>query len=203
MTLTSQPSVRADCLERSALACVPATIGAGGTRTGNYDAAFPFLLGRYASVATNFNYDVSGAAFPLGTGKNRDYRYDEYEFYVQDNWKMRSDLTLTYGVRWHFYPAPYEKDGFQAAQDTDMRQLFDLRQRNAAAGISRYQRRTLPSLRPGWQGQRWTRPLYEHDVNNFGPRLSFAYNPSFKDGILGQHLRRQKNRYSRRRLGRV
>lgn len=163
----------------------PATIGSGTTRSGNYDSAFAFLLGRYASVNSQWNYTVNGTALPLGTGKHRDYRYNEFETYAQDTWKMRSDLTITYGVRWHLYPAPYEKNGFQAAQDVDMRVLFDLRQRNNALGISG--ETAEPFLRYDLigKGNNGGRSLYETDLNNFAPRLSFSYNPSFKDGILG------------------
>jgi hypothetical protein len=163
----------------------PACLGTGTTRSGNYDSAFAFLLGRYASIATNFNYGVDGNAFAPGTGKHRDYRYNEYELYMQDNWKMRSDLTLTYGVRWHFYPAPYEKDGFQAAQDIDMRNLVNLRQRNAAAGISGVA--AEPFLRYDLVGKgNDGRSLYDSDLNNFGPRFGVSYNPSFKSGVLGK-----------------
>lgn len=162
----------------------PANIGSGTTRSGNYDSAFAFILGRYAQIATNFNYDVNGTPFAPGTGKHRDYKYNELELYAQDNWKMRSDLTITYGVRWHYYPAPYEKNGFQAAQDVDMRTLFDLRQRNAAAGISGDN--AEPFLRYDLIGKgNGGRALYEPDLNNFAPRFSFAYNPSFKDGLMG------------------
>ena len=162
----------------------PASIGSGTTRSGNYDSAFAFLLGRYANFDSQWNYNTSGTAFPLGTGKHRDYRYNELELYAQDTWKMRSDLTLTYGVRWHLYPAPYEKNGFQAAQDVDMRQLFDLRQRNNALGISG--ETAEPWLRYDLVGKgNGGRDLYETGLKNFAPRLSFSYNPSFKDGFLG------------------
>jgi Carboxypeptidase regulatory-like domain len=154
------------------------------TITGNYDSAFAFLLGRYASINTNFNYDVSGSPFAPGTGKHRDYRYDELELYVQDNWRMRNNLTFNFGVRWHLYPAPYEKNGFQAAQDTDMRQLFDLRQRNNAAGITG--ENAEPFLRYDLIGKaNNARSLYETDLNNFAPRFGFAWTPEFKGGFLG------------------
>ncbi|MEO8436192.1 MAG: carboxypeptidase-like regulatory domain-containing protein [Pyrinomonadaceae bacterium] len=161
----------------------PGTLGTGTAIT-SYDASFAFLLGRMASINTNFNYDVNGTPFAPGTGKHRDYKYNELELYFQDNWKMRNDLTVTYGVRWHLSPAPYEANGFQAAQDTDMRQLFDLRRRNNLAGISG--ETAEPLLRYDLVGKgNGARALYETDLNNFGPRLSFAYSPSFKSGILG------------------
>src|SRR5262249_35722746 len=163
----------------------PADIGADVTPVDNYDAAFAFLLGRYASVSTNFNYDTSGKVFGLGTGKKRDFRYNEYEIYAQDSWKARNSLTLTYGLRWQYYAPPYEVNGFQAVNDVDFRNLFNLRQRNAAAGISGAT--AEPLLRYDLLGKaNDARGYYEPDLNNFAPRLSFAWNPSFKNGFMGK-----------------
>ncbi len=162
----------------------PGTIRNNTAARGSFDSAFAFALGRYAQVNTNFNYDPSGNAFAPGTGKVRNYRYDELELYVQDNWRVKSNLTLNFGLRWHLSPAPYERDGFQAAQDVDMRQLFDLRQRNAAAGI--FGADAEPLLRYDLIGKGNNgRALYETDLNNFGPRFGFAYTPAFKGGLLG------------------
>ncbi|MCI0338120.1 MAG: TonB-dependent receptor, partial [Acidobacteria bacterium] len=109
---------------------------ANTTNTGQWDAVFPFVLGRFAQIGTNFNYDTSGNAFPPGTGKHRNFHYNEFEVYAQDSWKIRNDLTMTYGVRWQYYSVPFEADGFQAINDVDFRSLFDTRLRNAAGGIS-------------------------------------------------------------------
>ena len=150
----------------------------------SYDDAFAFLLGRYASVSTNFVYDVSGAAQAPGTGKSRDFKYDEWEFYAQDNWKIRNDLTLTAGLRYQYYSVPYEVNGFQACNDIDFRELFEIRRSNNAAGISGAT--SEPFLRYDLCGKgNNTRGYAAPDKNNFAPRLSFAYNPSFKEGFLG------------------
>jgi hypothetical protein len=142
------------------------------------------LLGRFASVSTNFVYDVNGTAFPPGSGKVRDFRYNEYEIYFQDNWRMRNDLTLTYGVRYQYYSAPYEKDGFQACNDVDYEQLVSIRVNNAANGIAGDT--SEPFLRYDLCGKgNNARAFYEPDLNNFAPRFAVAWNPSFKDGILG------------------
>lgn len=165
----------------------PSNIGTGTTRTGNFDNSYAFLLGRIASVATNFNYDPSGNALPRGTGKFRDYRYDEWEFYGQDSWKARDDLTITYGVRWHYYPAPYEVNGAQSVQniEADFDTIFARRVANAAAGIAGPNSEPLLTYNLGGKANN-ARPFYEPDWNNFGPRLSFAYNPSFHEGFLGK-----------------
>jgi hypothetical protein len=165
----------------------PANLLASTTVRGRYDSAFPFLLGRFAQIATNFNYDASSHPVPLASGKHRDYRYNEYEFYVQDSWKVRSDLNIYAGVRYQFYQPPYEANGFQAANDLDYRAVYAQRLANAAAGIAG------PLSEPIFKYDligpaNGKRNLYKADLNNFGPRLGFAWNPSFKDGFLGRLL---------------
>jgi hypothetical protein len=155
------------------------------TARNNYDAAFAFLLGVVPTVATRFNYDAAGHPLPLGTGRNRDWHYDEYEFYAQDSWKMRSDLTITAGLRYHLYPAPYETKGLESLPlNTDFETLFNLRVANNLAGIATPTSEPFLTYRLGGKAND-APPLYKTDFNNFAPRLSFAWNPSFKDGLLG------------------
>ncbi|MBD0371871.1 MAG: TonB-dependent receptor [Pyrinomonadaceae bacterium] len=162
----------------------PANLNPAATSITNYDAAFAFLLGRIASLSTNFNYNTSGTAFAPGTGKTRDFRYDEWEFYGQDNWRVTPSLTVTAGLRWQYYPAPYEKNGFQACNDVDYNTLVGIRFNNAARGIAN--ETSEPFLRYDLCGKaNNARGYYEPDLNNFAPRLNFAWNPSFKDGFLG------------------
>jgi Carboxypeptidase regulatory-like domain len=152
---------------------------------GTYDSAFAFLLGRYASISTNFNYDASSLPLPLASGKHRDYRYNEYEFYVQDNWKIRSDLSVYAGLRYQLYSPPYEANGFQAHNDIDFDEIYPIRVFNAANGIATPT--SEPFLTYDLIGPKNNaRNIYKTDFNNFGPRLGFAWNPSFKDGFLGK-----------------
>jgi hypothetical protein len=163
----------------------PTTLGSGTTRSGNYDAAFAFLLGRIASQSTNFNYSPTGTPFAPGTGKKRDFKYNETEVYFQDNWKVRNDLTLTYGLRYSYYSVPYEVNGFQACNDVDLGNLIALRIKNAANGVGGAA--AEPYLRYDLCGKGNNAHGYsEPDLNNLGPRFSFAYNPSFKEGLLGK-----------------
>ena len=163
----------------------PANLRPGSTTaTTNWDAFYPFMLGRLAQLNTNYVYDVNGNVQTLGTGKARDYVYNETELYIQDDWKVRSDLTLNLGVRWHFYPAPYEKNGFQSGNNVDFDELLRIRTENGAAGIGGDD--AMPLLQYDLIGKANNgRPLYETDWNNFAPRFGFAYNPSFRGGILG------------------
>ncbi len=155
----------------------------------SYDSAFAFLLGTIPSVSTRFNYDTAGEDLPLSTGRIRDWRYVEYEFYGQDNWKVRNDLTLTYGVRWHIYPAPYETRGLQSLQgeDQDFETIFNLRVQNGLAGIASATSEPFLVYNLGGKANN-ARPFYETEYNNFGPRLAFAWNPSATSGLFGKLL---------------
>lgn len=149
-----------------------------------YDGSFAFLLGRLAQLDSTYTYDTNSVVNPLGTGKVRDFRYNEYEAYAQDTWKVRNDLTLTFGVRYQYYSPPYEANGAQSGNTVDFEELFSRRLANAAAGIAGDN--AEPFLTYSLIGKaNDSRPYYKPDRNNFAPRIGFAWAPSFKDGFLG------------------
>ena len=159
--------------------------GSSSAFRNSYDSALTFLLGTIPSVSTLFNYNTEGTTFPLTTGRNRDWRYVEYEFYAGDSWKARNDLTITYGVRWHIYPAPYEVKGFQSIQNVDFETLFNQRLQNAAQGTATTSSEPFLVYNLGGKGNN-ARPFYDTEYNNFGPRFAFAWNPSVEKGFLGK-----------------
>ena len=60
------------------------------------------LLGRVGSVTQAFvsDPDNPGQFAPAGTRWNFTAKYPELDFYVQDNWRVRPNLVLDFGVRW-------------------------------------------------------------------------------------------------------
>jgi Carboxypeptidase regulatory-like domain len=157
------------------------------TAISDYDNFFPFLLGRYSTILTNVNYDTEGNALPNGTGKKRNYRYDEYETYVQDTWRVRSDLTLTAGLRWSLHTVPYEVNGFESVPSVGLKELFADRVSNGALGISGPDAAPLVSYSLGGAANH-APGYYKADTNDFAPRIGIAYNPSFRGGLLGSIL---------------
>lgn len=156
-----------------------------------WDNTFTTLLGRYASVSANYNYDVSGNPLPQFTPSVRNFRYNEYEFFVQDSWKIRSDLTMTYGLRWNYHSVPYEAHGFESVPTLTEAQLFSVRQSAAAGGVNGFTAAPFVSYQLG--GPLNHGPGYYHpDWRNFAPRLGIAYSPAFTTGVLGHLLGNRK-----------
>jgi len=168
----------------------PANVRAGSVAV--YDSAFAYLLGRISSVQTNFNYTPAGTALAPGTGKFRSYTYNEFEGYAQDNWKVRNDLSLNLGVRYHVYPAPYDRNGFQADNTLDYRAYMATRVANAAAGTASDS--SEPFLVYDLSGKANNKAdYYKTTWNNFAPRIGFAYNPSFSSGVLSKMFGERKS----------
>lgn len=152
--------------------------------TNEWDRAFTLLLGRYNQTASFLAYDHDGNVLPSYTTTHRNFHYNEYEFYAQDSWKMRRDLTLTYGLRWQYHSVPFEANGFQTVSNQNIDTIFPARLAAAAQGISGNDAAPLVSYNlggPANHGPDYYKPSYR----DFSPRLGVAYSPSFTSGLLG------------------
>ena len=166
----------------------PSDILQNSAATGEWDSIFPFILGRFAELDTNFNYTNSGNAQKPGSGRTRNYRYFEQEFYGQDQWHMTNSLTLTYGLRWQYYSVPYETAGLQSVPTVDYSKIFPARVQAGAAGISGSNAIPIVQYVLGGKGNKNGADIYNPDFRNFSPRFALAYNPGFREGLLGHTL---------------
>jgi hypothetical protein len=165
----------------------PSNINGSSIALGSWDALFPLALGRFSSFNAGFNFDKAGNPLPQGQVTNRDYHATEYEAFAQDTWNVRSDLTITYGLRWEFHNPLTEVNGFEAIPDQSAASVFNVRMQNAAAGIAGADAAPLVSYRLG--GSANNAPgYYQPSYRNFAPRLGIAYSPAKKEGLIGKLL---------------
>ncbi len=127
----------------------------GNPRTGEQTTAFENLI-------LNRPRDIN---FAIGSAR-RDIDQDDFFFFIQDDWRIRSNLTLNLGLRYEISTQPLNKliDQLNAREADPNGAIFD-----PAFPLSS---RTLERL-----------PL---DKNNFGPRVGFAWQPNFK--FLGERF---------------
>jgi Carboxypeptidase regulatory-like domain len=157
-----------------------------------YDGIFPVLLGRYAQTLARYNYDSGGNPFPLGNFQNTRFHYNAFEFFAQDVWNVRSDLTITYGLRWQFHSVPFEQNGISAIPSIYEQQLFTDRLSAANAGVNGPL--AVPLVSYGLAGPTNHAPgFYQPSYTDFAPRLGLAYSPAFTDGVLGKLFGNRKS----------
>lgn len=145
-------------------------------------AAVVALVGRFSQYSALFTFNHDGTILPPGSPADRDWRTREYDVYGQDVWKIRPNLTLTYGLRYSISDPVWEANGFETGTDIPLTDFFEKRLAGAAAGTP-FNDPISIVLTGKANGKR---PLYDRDKNNFQPRVAIAWSPSFKSGFLGK-----------------
>ena len=139
--------------------------------------ALTAIIGRFSQYNANLNYDREGNLLPAGTGVARTFATEEYEFYGQDTWRIRPDLTLTYGLRWSTSTPVYETNGLQVKPVQSLGEYFQRRVEGAAAG-----RPVNDLITVDLAGKENDREgYYDQDWNNFAPSIAVAWSPDLGD----------------------
>ena len=155
-------------------------LGAGNLT--NTRAAVAAVLGRVSNYTANVLFDAAGKALPSGTGAARTFATEEYEFFGQDVWRLRQNLSVIYGARWGVSTPVYETNGLQIAPTVNLGEFFERRVAGAKAGtpvndLITFDLAGKANGKPGF---------YAMDWNNVAPNVSVAWSPNFGDGWLGR-----------------
>ena len=113
------------------------------------------------------NFANDACCFAFGVGVNpltgglpnsqRYFRDGAYALFVQDDWKLRPNLTVSLGLRWEYFPPISEKNGLLS---------------NYLFGSQGFINGSVQKV-----GH-----LYNADKKDFGPRIGFAWSPN----VLGK-----------------
>ncbi len=134
-----------------------------------------FLLGFTSEADTQFGF----------TDKN--FLMQDASWFVTDDWRVGNRLSLSMGVRWDWFGWPYEKNGyfgnFDPALVTDPANPL-----NAIIVPSNIQNSEFAAVNAGIAAVTKVdnkHTLNGQDLNNFAPRLGFAYTASEKHVVRG------------------
>ena len=126
-----------------------------------------FSYSSYATMAQNIGRSISvTAGDPI-----LDFREHDSFLYVQDDFKLKSNLTLNLGLTWSYYGQPAN--------------LFHDKTTAQQAGSQPFWDPTLPTSIT-------TFPSIPAPKASFGPNVGFAWTPGSRDGILGKALGNNK-----------
>jgi hypothetical protein len=149
----------------------------------SYVIAYANLVGTVPSVSDQFNYKVSGptSASLLADGDaiSRHFKSNEYEWYVQDAWRVTPKLILTFGLRQSLLQTPWETSGQQVAPTIDTHTWYQERESAALQGQV-YE----PTLYFAPTGPYYGKPgFWAKAKDNFAPRFALAYSLNDKTSI--------------------
>ena len=142
----------------------PTASGNANIPTGSGGLGFAnFLLGVPNGV------QLSGASVPYY------YRYRTAAAYFQDDFKVKSNLTLNLGVRWQYVSPRAEKYNRQASLDIE--HPFEVSTTNAAGAYNGTVMAFNYIFTGAGTGSKYLEPTHKR---NFEPRIGFAWSPRTK-----------------------
>jgi hypothetical protein len=125
------------------------------------------------SIAYQYHYNGNGTSslLPGGSLIQRHFKANEFEWYAQDQWRISTKLTLTYGLRHTILQTPYEVNGQQVQPSISLHDFFNTRVSQAAKGIVDQPNFTFsPSGKANG-----AKPFFPMSWKNFSPRIGAAY----------------------------
>jgi hypothetical protein len=137
------------------------------------------MLGIVPEADAQYNYDTRGNVLPQGVGVARAFIDRDYEFYAQDSWKVRRNLTITGGLRFTYTPPVFEADGIQASPNVPLGDWFNQRGALGAQGKSQAQAGLISLDLLGKPG---TRGMY-NSQKDWAPRAAIAWSPHAASGL--------------------
>ena len=155
---------------------------------GRWNDLYAVTLGMIDNVNILGARDGDLQPLPFGTNLISDTNMNYYQFYFEDTWRMRSDLTLTYGLTYSWVSPLTEKlDRIALITDLNTGEVLSaesyMRAKEEAARRGQVFNPQI-GVRPLNDSSRDT--LADTDYSNLGPRAAVAWRPGFKSGWLGK-----------------
>ena len=144
----------------------------------NAESLYALLTGRVSGVSASEYVNPSTKQYQYLYPYVEHVYQHEFGMYFQDNWRVRTNLTLNYGVRWEYQGAPVNAN-----------QVYGMPQGGATGlwGISGPNNLFSPGASSGSPTQivaMGDTPQYNAVKTNFAPSLGLAWSPDADSGFL-------------------
>ena len=159
---------------------------ASNTDLQNARNLYAVLTGRVSSVrgTVRFNTDTNKYEY-LGEGLQQGHM-STWGFFVQDNWRMRNNLTLNAGVRYELQtPFRSENDSYSTTTFPDLCGMSGVA---ADGSCNLFTPGTLTGKTPQLINYSKGTPAFETDFNNIAPSLGLTWRPGRDTGWIGRLL---------------
>ena len=154
---------------------------------GRWNDLYAVTLGMIDNVSIVGARDGDLQPLPFGTDLISDTSMRYFQFHFEDTWRMRSDLTVSYGVTYSWLTPLTEKlDRIALITDLNTGEVLSaesyLRAKKEAALQGQVFNPQI-GVRPINDSSRDS--LVDTDYSNIGPRVAVAWSPAFKNGFFG------------------
>jgi hypothetical protein len=169
------------CATATSSNCLPSS------QLANWGSLYALTLGMVDNNTAGVVRENNLSAEPLGTYQTATEAHYAFNFYVQDTWRIRPSVTITFGLNYGWQTPPTYQDGRVALMtDETTGQLINLASyisaREQAAQNGSF---FAPQL--AWVPvNTLNKPAYNTDWGDVGPRIGVAWNPSYSNGFLGK-----------------
>jgi hypothetical protein len=169
---------------------IPATVPT--SQQSSYELLYAEVTGMLSSTQVMYTRALPNLSpLPVGTPATDKSIIPYYSVYWQDSWRMKPSFTLTYGLGWNLEMPPYELQGKQVALvDSNGEPIEETSFLNQRLQASLQGGMYTPEI--GYELVRNVGSGLKYPYNpfygEFSPRVSFAWNPHYTDGILGKLL---------------
>ena len=131
------------------------------------------LLGGIVGTATQtFNVTAPGSGFVPGAGLSQNYEHENYSFYFNDQWRLRPNLSINLGLRYEMFTGLRETNGVILEPNIPVGSTVEQALLNPS-GFTQIAGTNLGGNK-----------VFNNDFDNFGPVVSIAYTPNFKNKFL-------------------
>jgi Carboxypeptidase regulatory-like domain len=154
--------------------------GASAADVANAQALYATLTGRVSSFASTVYLGGDGK-YALNGSRHFEIEEQTNGVYVQDSWRIKPNLTLSYGIRWQpVLGAKLNTTNYALLSDPKS-MAFDVSGFGNSFSGGTNSSGQVPTFRQALQGEK----AFKNDLNNWAPSVGFVWSPGTKDGILG------------------